>query len=250
MSLHLFTGKGGVGKTRLALLKDQYERRQNPDGVLCGEGSPLRRMAIEMNLASPQILESTPAELTASLLERVIKIPIVTDWLSKRRLLQNILRLAPNLEELLIFHHWIQAAKTHAYCVVDGPSTGSFLAVLHSIPTALRMFDGGAIRELAEECDLFLKEPAQVEILVCSLPENSAIEEMNEIVDGVKSLYPKISIQKVLNRRHAPLAPTDLKTVPPALVEFYEERRRREEQRISAQAFNAQFFEGALEWTK
>ncbi len=244
MSLTLVTGKGGVGKTRCALL--YYQSLTSRSKLLIGNLPELQREAKILQISAPSLQEEPSSEeLMMELLLRVLKLQTIADWLSKKKLLQNLLRLAPNLEELLTLHSWVQKAKTHDL-VVDAASTGSFLGILKSIPTALKMFESGAIREIANEVDQFFKAAKDVKVMLVSIPENSALEEMKELEVEIKKIYPQVPLIKTLNRIH--LAPPTELNMSEDLRSFCNARRAGEEMRSAHLHFDYRLQEGAPAW--
>lgn len=238
--LNLFTGKGGVGKTRLAVLN--YLQFQ---GVFFADNSATEPILKELNAPSPPLCAAALEDLMSDLFVRVLKVQAIADWLGKKKLLQNLMRMAPNLEELLILHRWVKTAESQNV-IVDAPSTGTFIGTLRSVKTALEMFDSGAIREMAVQIDEFFSRAGRVQVFVVSLPENSALEEMREIEKAVREIYPHIVIHRLLNRIHA-LPPVDL-DMPTALREFCTRRSHLEQKRIQGVSFSRQFAEGASKW--
>jgi len=238
--LNLFTGKGGVGKTRLSLL--HYLQFQ---GAFFSEPSAAEPILRELKLPTPPYEETALEGLMSDLFVRVLKMQSLADWLGKKKLLQNLMRLAPNLEELLILHRWVKLAEKKNV-VVDAPSTGTFIGTLRSVKTALEMFDGGAIREMAEEVDQYFGRQNSVQVYVVSIAENSALEEMREIEKAIRELYPHIVIHRILNRIHG-RPPVDLQ-MPEAVRDFSQRRYELEQKRIQGASFSHRFDEGARQW--
>lgn len=238
--LHIVTGKGGVGKTRYSLLL----AREIESAQLSERGQQLILESQKIGLVCPPIYHISLQDLLAEFLMGVIKVQSLASFAAKSKLLQNIVRTAPNLEELLLLKKWKLISNKHPL-VVDGPSTGNLIALVESIKTAQSMFDTGFLRHIADELDQAFLEPHRIHIHIVSLPENSALEEMKQIHQRVKDIYPDIKIHLILNRRHQkPDAHFDQ---DPELSRLAFERPELEAKRIATYDFDSVIFEGGTQ---
>lgn len=238
MDLHIVTGKGGVGKTRFSVLLSE----KMGSCPLSERGNQIVQEATKLGKTSPQVHNITNAELVREFILGVIKVKALASWASKSKVLQNLIRLAPQLDELLLMKDWIRLAQERKI-VIDGPSTGNMTAMFDSVRTAQKTFDGGSLRRFADELDRQLMDGSGFHVYIVSLPEISAIEEMEHIHQHLSSLYPKIKLYRVLNRKHDP-APAGVE-MPDNLKALAYERPQLEEQRISGIHFDFILKEGA-----
>jgi anion-transporting ArsA/GET3 family ATPase len=154
---------------------------------------------------------------------------------------QTLLNLAPNLYELLLLREWIQLAESQDL-IVDAPSSGNFLSLIDCPKTAIRVFDGGSMRAIADEVEAFFQTQKTV-IHIVTLPENSSLQEMEHIENEIQSKYPMFSIKKILNRLHSPTAP--LPELSDRLRRLQLNRPLRERERAKLYPFEHQILEGA-----
>jgi anion-transporting ArsA/GET3 family ATPase len=238
MSLNFVTGKGGVGKTRTALLLAMRTKR----AVLAELTPALADEAQKIGYTRPRIYTFSRADLAEEFLNSTLKIKALAQWLSQSSLFQTLLSLAPNLNELLLFTKWIEVSRKFPL-VVDAPSTGHFLTSLDAIQTAKEIFDGGSLRKIADDIDEFLRS-SEVTVSIVSIPERSALLEASEIERGIEARYPNFKIVRILNRRHhLPASATDL---PSELRDFAQQRFSVEEQRLSGLSFDEIIPEGTV----
>lgn len=236
--LHIVTGKGGVGKTRLSLLlANQW------DALLLENSNQAEYEAKKVGLRIPNSKSFGLQDLLEEFLVGVIKIKSLAHFAAKSKLLQNIVRTAPNLDELLLLGKWVQMARERKI-VIDAPSTGNLISIFDSVKTAIRMFDGGFLRKMALELDDFLNSSSNCYVHIVSLPERSALEEMFQIESHIQKLYPKIQVKKVLNRKHQEPAPGV--QIPTELQGLAFERPKKEQKRIENIEFEFILPEGAI----
>jgi anion-transporting ArsA/GET3 family ATPase len=235
VALHFVTGKGGVGKTRLALLL----AKKMPRAVLAETAQSLDDESKRVHFEPPPIYRFSRSDLAEDFLISTIKIRAIAQWLARSSLFQTLLSLAPNLHELLLIQKWVEICDENPV-IIDAPSTGHFIAIFDAIKTAQVVFDGGSLRHIADEIDDFLNVH-EVHLHLVTIPEHSALAEMNEIEEKISSLYPKFKIHRILNRKHvAPLS----KDLPAELLQLATERARLEEMRVQNERFEKIILEG------
>jgi len=212
--LNFVTGKGGVGKTFVTnLIREGFRK-------------------LELAKTHPK------AALTEEFLFRTLKFHAVARFLSQSKALQNLLSLAPNLEEILKTQKWIAAAKDQSL-VVDSPSTGNFISIFQALQTATELFDGGSLKKMALESMEFFGVPGNASVFIVSIPEKSSISESLQIDQYLKATFPAIRRIHILNRKHQLPSEDSMKSASIEWASFIRERCKREEARMNA---------GSLKW--
>jgi len=231
------TGKGGVGKTRFSVLLSHGEKKPLFEFTAAAEEE-----ARFLKLPKPHLLSESRQSLSEDFLASVVKISSIAKLISKAKLFQTLLQLAPNLYEILLLKKLVELSKDHPV-VVDAPSTGHFIGMFEALKTAQSLFDGGFLKRAADEMETFFQDESQVEVYIVSLPEVSALEEMKIIESRLQELFPRLSVKRILNRKHLP-AQEGL-DLPHELQKLAYDRPRDEDERIQNLNFDQVLLEGA-----
>ncbi len=239
MTLHFVTGKGGSGKTRVSIL---LHRLLKSSVVSESSGTGLLQEAKAMGQFPVQLHPFKKEILFQKFLEESIKISIVRKLIATTSTAQTLLHLAPNLYELLLLREWIRLAESQDL-IVDAPSSGNFLSLIDCPKTAIRVFDGGSMRAIADEVEAFF-QTRQTVVHIVTLPENSSLQEMRHIENEIQSKYPIFRIKRILNRLHTPTAP--IPELSDRLQRLQLNRPIRERERTKLDHFEHQILEGAV----
>lgn len=220
-SITFITGKGGVGKTFVA----QLMLRQFPE------------LRLEEHYSK--------SILTEEFLKRTLKSSTIAKFLSQSSVLQNLLSLAPNLEEILLARKWIEASEERSL-LIDSPSTGNFISIFEALKTATQLFDGGSLKKLAEESLNFFGKENMAQVIIVSIPEVSSLEESHQIDIYISQNFPEMKRRHFLNRKHQDLSVEVARELPPLWAALAQERFARENDRLKNLPFSVEkiIFEG------
>ena len=247
--LHLITGKGGVGRTSVAIslakafaLKGErvllLETRDEEGGASAlgralglGERLPSasapRRLSAELlrDGLSSELLSSCEAagSLYAAQLvareghERFLSSMLPVERLVKAALqsqgLSRFLNAAPSMYELGLFYHLWSVVDQGAFSkvVMDLPATGHTLALTRLPGQIERMVPVGPVTEGLRSGKAVIADPEQASLWVVALPERLPVSEALELSEALEG-DELVTAAFILNR--APLRGT-----PPAELE-------------------------------
>lgn len=199
-SLHLVTGKGGVGKTSVACaIALAYAQRGN--NVLLAEVNGGDRVAdvfgqqpsgYTMREVAPRLwaMDLTPEASLREYVLLTIKVQAIYRSIFEGKLVSSFLRLLPALGELTmlgkVWYEWSGAGSRGGKprfdaIVLDAPATGHARALLSAGEAVQRSVPPGPMRDNARRIDAMLKADSS-EVDVVTTPEDMPVTEAEELV--------------------------------------------------------------------
>jgi anion-transporting ArsA/GET3 family ATPase len=183
--LLVVTGKGGAGKTTLAVALGLAAARHGKRVVLCEVAGTERisRLAPELTTVSVD-----PDEAKREWLRYQLKSRTLAGVLGGSSLFQYLTAAAPGLTELVTIGKVWDLAQLEPraggpafdLAIVDAPATGHGLAMLRAPSTYANIARVGPVGRHAERIDSFLRDSRQTGVLAVALPEEMPVNETVE----------------------------------------------------------------------
>lgn len=207
--IHLVTGKGGVGRTTVAVALAHAAGRAGRRVLLAEIGDPEGGYSAIGRKFGREHLTPEPEPLAEGIMgchlwaarghELFVRSVIPAGPLIKAVLaskpLRRFLVAAPSLHEMGVLFHMLSLLKEkdeqgrprHEVFIVDMPATGHTLA-LSSLPAiVLDLLPVGPIARAMREGQSYLNDPAKGAAWVVTLPEQLPVSETLELLDGLRS---------------------------------------------------------------
>lgn len=200
-NLILFVGKGGVGKTTLAestaqVLADKGKRTLLIR-VLHIEEKEQKLLEVSKNLHEIT-LNST--DCFREYIAIKLKVKKIATFFLGQHLIQYFEKAAPGVREMVLLGKIWYEREHYDHVVVDMPSTGYALTMIHTPFNFLQLFPGGPISHDSLAMTETMNDPSKCAIVAVALPEEMPIQESIELYDELKKLLPKNETQLVVNR--------------------------------------------------
>ncbi|HEX5956978.1 MAG TPA: ArsA family ATPase [Solirubrobacterales bacterium] len=209
--LVIVTGKGGVGKSTVALALALAAARRGKRTILC-EVSAQEHLSRVFHRAEVGFHEVEMAEnLWAisidpdeSLREYVLlqlKVKAMRDLLFKSRIFTYLAAATPGLKELVtIGKIWelaledrkVKQGRNYDLVIVDAPATGHGVGFLQTPRTFANVARVGPIRQQAEILDKFIRNRKRTGMAVVTLPEEMPV---NETAKLERDLASEVGVQ-------------------------------------------------------
>jgi anion-transporting ArsA/GET3 family ATPase len=183
--LLVVTGKGGAGKTTLAVALGLAAARHGKRVVLCEVAGRERTSELAPELTTVSV---DPDEAKREWLRYQLKSRTLAGVLGGSSMFQYLTAAAPGLTELVTIGKVWDLAQLEPraggpafdLAIVDAPATGHGLAMLRAPSTYASIARVGPVGRHAERIDAFLRDRRQTGVLAVALPEEMPVNETVE----------------------------------------------------------------------
>ncbi len=183
--LTIVTGKGGVGKTTLALaLSDHYQTfpRASERQVFYISIDQLP----DINTIQKLGLKHIELELLSSAeiyMADKLKSKTIAGWIAGTRFFKALLDMLPSFGQMIILGHIIDTLlKNPSYnFVVDSPSSGHTMTMIESMSNFRTIFSQGMLIADIEKMENFLQDKTLTQIIISAIPSEMSIAESLEL---------------------------------------------------------------------
>lgn len=208
--LIIVTGKGGVGKTTVALalsfLNAKYNRRSivamlkkiKKTSYFFGLNKDIDYAEKKLDKNIYAICINPNRALDEYIFQKFLRFYPFYSLVFKSKVIIDFFDAAPGLKELItIGKVWqIGNLKTsgknpqnkYKQVIFDAPSTGHAIPILDLPNSVLKMIEGGPVREHVKRVEEFLKDPKKTGLVVVTTPEELAVKETIEIIEQTKQI--------------------------------------------------------------
>lgn len=199
--LYIFTGKGGVGKTSLAMamtkhleaegLKPQYNSFfQDPE----------RSLWKKLNLPVLDIDLNTSAE---TYIGRKLNSKTIASWIMKTHFFKSLFQMIPGLGHMILLGHIIDELEKdpELIIVLDSPASGHALTMFESSSNFKKIFRAGMIVKDIDKMHSFLGGKNALKTIIVSLATELAMNEAKDLKTELEThtTGPDLHVNVVVN---------------------------------------------------
>ena len=206
--LYIVTGKGGVGKTSIALslakklsdngIKVLYNSFDQEDqSSLCNQ--------LDIPFVHFDLIDSAKTYMAKKLNSELI-----ANWIMKTPFFKSLFNMIPGLGHMILLGHIIDLLESDPSLtiVLDSPSSGHALTMFESSHNFKEIFGSGLLVEDIKRMHDFIYKKDVLKNLIISLPTKMALNESLEVIEHLKNLNFK-NTYLVANDCLSPILNTD-----------------------------------------
>jgi anion-transporting ArsA/GET3 family ATPase len=202
----IVTGKGGVGKSTVALALALAAARRGKRTILCEVAAQEHLSRVfhraEVGFHEVEMAENLwaisidPDESMREYVLLQLKVRAMRDLLFRSRIFNYLAAATPGLKELVtIGKIWelaledrkVKSGRSYDQVIVDAPATGHGVGFLQTPRTFANVARVGPIRQQAETLDRFIRNPKRTGIAVVALPEEMPVNETAKLERDLES---------------------------------------------------------------
>lgn len=197
----LIIGKGGVGKTMLARASARHLALQGKRTLLI---HVLQVVEEEQKLekVAPNLWEITlrASDCFQEYIMLKLKLKALYTAFLGNKVTQYLEKAAPGVREMVLLGKIWFERENYDHVVVDMPSTGYALTMIHTPFNFASLFPGGPIYHDSQAMIETFSDPRQTAFVTVSLGEEMPIQESIELAANLKGLMPANPSWLVMNR--------------------------------------------------
>jgi arsenite-transporting ATPase len=187
--LVIFTGKGGVGKTTLALAYTKSLLNQNlkvkynsfyqapEENIVADVNVPLFKISIE---------ESAEIYIANKLNSKTI-----AAWIMHTHFFKSLFQMIPGFGHMILLGHILKELENdpELIIVLDSPASGHALTMFESSSNFKKIFKTGLIVKDIEKMKSKLEDPDFLKTYIIALPNELAVTEASELIEELENIY-------------------------------------------------------------
>ena len=193
--LYVVTGKGGVGKTVVAMALAKHLESQGKKVLYNSFDQPINQtLAKELHLPHFELhVEESAKQYVGNKLGN----QTIAGWVIKTPFFNSLFNMLPGLGQMILLGNIINMLEKDPdlTIILDSPSSGHAITMLEASHNFKEMFRSGLIVEDINRMHKFIYDPSILKTLIVTLPTLMAVQEAKELAEHFNKLdIPLIDI--------------------------------------------------------
>ncbi len=196
--LYIITGKGGVGKTTLALAFTRWLRQQGHDATYVSLSQQTLRDRDSKPATAPEGWEDVPRvhldleQSAEGYITKKLNSGLVARWVVRTAFFRALVNMLPGFGYVIFLGRMLETLQEHPQkvMVLDAPASGHALAMLEATANFREIFRSGAVYEDTGRMLQKLYDPAYTGVRILALPTLMALQEAEELRAAVTKVAP------------------------------------------------------------
>jgi arsenite-transporting ATPase len=192
--LYIFTGKGGVGKTTLAMSFTKQLQLEGKNVLYyCFYQLPEKKLWESLELP---VLELDPEKSAEVYIGRKLNSKTIASWIMMTHFFKSLFQILPALGHMILLGHIIDELEGNPdlIIVLDSPASGHALTMFESSANFKNIFKTGLIVKDIERMQNFLNNESNIATYIIANPTELAITEARELQKELSEKPSKIII--------------------------------------------------------
>lgn len=188
--LYIFTGKGGVGKTTLAMAFTKYLEKTGVNVKYnCFHQNPEKELEKAIALPTIEINTDKSAEIYIG---RKLNSTTVASWIMKTHFFKSLFQMIPGLGHMILFGHLIDELQKDPSLVIvlDSPASGHALTMFESTSNFKAIFKSGLVVKDIDRMQTFLSGPDNLKTHVVTLATELSLSEALDLKNELDNNLP------------------------------------------------------------
>ena len=178
--LYVITGKGGVGKTSIAIALTKHLNQIGINALYApfDQGIPQYVTDHEIPYFNPSIEDSCEMYIASKLGSKTIG-----KWVMKAPFFKSLFQILPSLGHMILLGHYIKELEDNPglTIILDSPSTGHARSMFESTHNFKEIFKFGALVEDINKMNNFLYKKNKTKIIIGSIASEMSLQEASEL---------------------------------------------------------------------
>jgi len=212
------TGKGGVGKTSIAVALATSAAASGKRTLLCEMDSKgaianalgVSQLGFEPTEVSPRLfaMAMNTQDSLREYIRLFVRIPLITSIGPLAKMFDFVASAAPGVKEILAVGKlcWEVREKNYDIVIVDAEASGHIVAQIEAPRTLTNIVQVGLIRDQTKWMQEILHDSSRTGVVVVTTPEEMPVVETIELLDTL-SAKSSVSVAAVVANRVSLTAP-------------------------------------------